>query len=166
MMVDALMLLGENRFGPTLSVNEALGLCDELGFDAVVAAPARPMAYHLAPANEWLADAARENSGRLAALGRVDPLNGEEAIVEAARCLSQLECVGLFLHPGEEAFPITVARDVLGIAQQYGAPVVVATGYFSLSEPLQIAQLATDFPEVSVGHDHGGPNQYFGPVNG
>jgi hypothetical protein len=51
-IVDALMLLGENRFGPTLEVPDALALCDRLGIDRLVAAPARPLDYHLEPANE------------------------------------------------------------------------------------------------------------------
>jgi hypothetical protein len=82
-IVDAHMLLGENRFGPTLEVPDALALCERLGIDKPVAAPARPLDYHLAPANERLTDAARGSGGRLAALGRVDPLNGEAAEAEA-----------------------------------------------------------------------------------
>jgi hypothetical protein len=58
-LVDALMLLGENRFGPTLEVPEALALCKGLGIDKLVAAPARPLDYHLEPANARLAAAAR-----------------------------------------------------------------------------------------------------------
>ena len=38
MIVDALMLVGESRFGPTLEVPDALTVCDRLGIDKLVAA--------------------------------------------------------------------------------------------------------------------------------
>lgn len=156
MLVDALMLLGENRFGPTLEPPDALALCERLGIDKLVAAPARPLDYHLEPANERLATAARSSGGRLAALGRVDPLNGRAAVAEARRCLDGLGCVGLFLHPGEESFPVTAAGHVLEVAAERRKPVVVAAGWFALSEPLQVAQAAADFPDLPVVLTHGG----------
>jgi len=76
-MIDALMLLGENRFGRTVTVEAALGLADRLGLAGIVAAPARPMDYHLAPANEALAVTAGRSGGRLVSLGRIDPLDGD-----------------------------------------------------------------------------------------
>jgi predicted TIM-barrel fold metal-dependent hydrolase len=155
-IVDALMLLGENRFGQTLEVPDALAVCRQLGIDKLVAAPARPLDYHLEPANERLAAAARESGGRLAALGRIDPLNGWRAVAEARRCFDDLGCVGLFLHPGEESFPVTAARRVLELAAERRRPVVVATGWFALSEPLQVAQAAADFPDLPVVMTHGG----------
>jgi uncharacterized protein len=155
-IVDALMLLGENRFGPTLAVPDALAQCRRLGIDKLVAAPARPLDYHLEPANERLAAAAADSGGRLAALGRVDPLNGAAAAAEARRCLDELGCVGLFLHPGEEAFPVTAARHVLEVAAERRAAVVVATGWFALSEPLQVAQAAADVPDLPVVMTNGG----------
>lgn len=156
MIVDALMLLGENRFGPSLSVDEALFVAERLGIDHVVAAPARPIDYHLEPANERLAGVRAESGGRLSVLGRVDPTDGDRAVAEAARCLDDLGCVGLFLHPGEEAFPVTAGRNVLEVADARRAPVVVATGLFSLSEPLQVAQLAAEFPGVPIVMTNGG----------
>lgn len=156
MIVDALVIVGENRFGPTLAARDALEMADELEIDVVVAAPARPLGYHLEPANERLAEAARRSDGRLVALGRVDPLNGQSAIREAERCLSELGCVGLFIHPGEEVFSSPRAANVLEIARIHRAPVVVATGHFARSEPLQVAQLAQPFPEVPVVLTNGG----------
>lgn len=156
MIVDALMLVGENRFEPTLAVTDALAIADELEIDIVVAAPARPLAYHLEPANERLAEAARRSGGRLVALGRVDPLNGETATREAERCLTELGCVGLFIHPDQEVFAAPQAANLLEVARDHRAPVVVATGHFARSEPLQVAQLAGSFPEVPVVMTTGG----------
>lgn len=156
MTIDALMLLGDNRFGPSLTVGDASRLARELELDAIVAAPARPLDYHLEPANQRLAGAAASSGGRLRALGRVDPLNGDAAVVEARRCLRELGCAGLFLHPAEEAFPVRSARRVLSVAAEFECPVVIATGFFGLSEPLQIAELAAAFPEVPVVMTTGG----------
>lgn len=147
-MIDALMVLGPNRFGPTIAVADALALADALGLEAIVAAPARPMDYHLGPANTELAAAAGGSGGRIAALGRVDPTDGERAVREAVRCLDELGCAGLFLHPGEEAFPIRVARHVLDAIADRGRPIVVATGFPSQSEPLQVAELAARYPDL------------------
>jgi predicted TIM-barrel fold metal-dependent hydrolase len=156
MAIDALMLLGENRFGPTLEVEDALGLCEPLDLAAIVAAPARPLDYHLEPANERLAAAATDSGGRLHALGRIDPTDGRRAVAEAERCLNELGAVGLFLHPAEEAFPVRLARPILEAAADHGVPIVVATGFFGLSEPLQIAELAALFPDVPVVMTSGG----------
>ncbi len=156
MTIDALMVLGENRFGPSLEVGRALALGDELGLDVIIAAPARPLEYRLEPANERLAGVAAASRGRVRALGRIDPLNGGHAVDEAVRCLGELGCVGLFLHPGEEAFPVRLSRPVFDVARDHCVPVVVATGYFGLSEPLQVAELAADFPDVPVVMTTGG----------
>ena len=156
MTIDALMLLGENRFGPTLEIGDALRVADELDLATVVAAPARPLDYRLEPANERLAVSAAESGGRLAALARIDPLNGRAAVREADRCLRGLGSVGLFLQPAEEAFPVRAARRVLEVASEHRAPVVVATGFFGLSEPLQVAELAALFPDVPMIMTSGG----------
>ena len=155
-MIDGLMLLGENRFGDTLWVEAALGLAHELGLDGIVAAPARPLGYHLEPANESLARAADQSDGRIRALGRIDPLNGEPAIAEAERCINELGCRGLFLHPGEEAFPVRAAVPVMEAASALGVPIVIATGVFALSEPLQVAELARSFPDLPIVLTNGG----------
>jgi predicted TIM-barrel fold metal-dependent hydrolase len=147
-LIDALMLLGSNRFGPTITVPDALALADTLGLGAIVAAPARPMDYHLGPANTELAAAAVRSDGRLVALGRVDPTDGDRAIREAIRCLDELGCAGLFLHPGEEAFQIRIARPVIDAVADRGRPIVVATGFPSQSEPLQVAELAAAYPDL------------------
>ena len=156
MVVDSLVVLGKNRFGRTLHPEAALAKADQLGVDVIVGTPARPDDYHLEPVNSWLAETAAESGGRMVALGRVDPLNGDRALREAERCLDELGCVGLFLHPHEEAFPITTPTDLWALAQERGVPVVIATGYFSQSEPLQVAQVAERFPALSLIMTNGG----------
>ncbi len=121
-----------------------------------MSAPVRPLDYHLEPANDRLAEAIRESAGRMVGLGRIDPTDGDRSIAEARRCIENLAFAGMFLHPLEEAVPITRAGAVLKLAGVYGVPVVVAPGYVALSEPLQIAQLASEFPEVPIVMTPGG----------
>jgi predicted TIM-barrel fold metal-dependent hydrolase len=155
-MIDALMLLGENRFGASLSPTTAIALAGELGIDRIVAAPARPLDYHLGPANSALAESAAASGGRIVRLGRVDPLDGERAVAEARRCLDELDCAGLFLHPGDEAFPVRAAGLLMRVAAEAGVPVVIATGIFARCEPLQVAELAAATPSVPVVMTSGG----------
>lgn len=149
-MIDALVLLGENRFGPSIAIQEGLRLADRLGLAAMVAAPARPLDYHLGPANTALAAEARRSDGRIVALGRIDPTDGDRAVAEARRCVDELGCAGLFLHPGEESYPVRRAAPVLAAVRGRNVPLVVATGFFGQSEPLQVAELAATAPDVPV----------------
>ena len=110
MIVDALVVAGENRFrAGGLTLAELVVAAAAVGIEGLVAAPGRPLDYHLGPANDALAGAARSVEMPVARLGRVDPLDGERAIGEAVRCLDELGCAGLFLHPAEEVFPVRVA---------------------------------------------------------
>jgi predicted TIM-barrel fold metal-dependent hydrolase len=86
----------------------------------------------------------------------VDPWQGQDAVSEARRCLTELGCVGLFLHPGEEAFPVRKAIAVAKVAEELRLPVVIATGLFALSEPLQVSELAAAVPSIPVVMTSGG----------
>lgn len=157
MIVDALVVAGENRFragGLTLSALAAAAAV--AGIEGLVAAPGRPFDYHLGPANDALASAAGSVDMPVARLGRVDPLDGDRAVAEATRCLDDLGCAGLFLHPGEEVFPVRLASPVVSVAATRGVPVVVAAGTYSLSEPLQLFELASAHPDVSIVMTSGG----------
>jgi predicted TIM-barrel fold metal-dependent hydrolase len=155
MVVDSLVLLGENRFGPTLTLDSALREADSLGIRRLVAAPARPDAYRLEPANEALAGRAQEEK-RISVLGRIDAWNGDAALEEARRCVDELGCVGLFLHPWEEACPVMRCDPVFGFASERKVPVVIATGFYGLSEPLQVGAIASRFPDVPIVMTNGG----------
>ncbi|MCU1615039.1 MAG: amidohydrolase 2 [Frankiales bacterium] len=155
MLFDALIVAGGNLFAPSQSLADVLAVARSYGVDAVVAAPGRPPEYALGPANDALA-AEAEGLPEVVRLGRVDPLQGAQAVAEARRCLGTLGCAGLFLHPGEEYFPMRAARDVLRVAAEVGAPVVVAAGLYGLSEPLQILSAAQEVPDAPIVMTSGG----------
>jgi uncharacterized protein len=155
-IVDSLVIAGPNRFRPGHELADVIATAVEVGVEGLIAAPGRPPGYHLAPANDHLADAARAASMPVARLGRVDPLAGPDASAEARRCLEVLGCTGLFLHPGEEAYPIRHAAPVMDVAAEHGVPVVVAAGLYGLSEPLQMMELALAYPTVPIVMTSGG----------
>ncbi len=155
-MIDSLVLLGENRFGRSLAVDDALSVADDAGVDHLIATPARPTGYHLGPANDELAASVTDHGDQVTTLVRVDPLEGQGAVAEAERGIDELGAAGVFVHPAEEWFPISRAAAVAEVATDRGVPLVVATGYFGVSEPLQVAELAMQFPTLPVVMTTGG----------
>jgi len=156
MIIDALVVAGENRFRPGPTLAELATAAAAAGIEGLVAAPGRPLDYHLGPANDALAGAADSVDMPVVRLGRVDPLDGERAIAEATRCLDELGCAGLFLHPGEEVFPVRLASPVVAVAASRGVPVVVAAGAYALSEPLQLFEFARAHSDVNIVMTSGG----------
>jgi uncharacterized protein len=156
-IVDALAVVGPNLFRPgSARLDELVVTSRALGVDAVVVAPGRPSGYALPPANDALFAAASRWTGSVARLARVDPWQGEAAVQELRRCLTELECVGLFLHPGEEAFRVQETIPLAREAERHGAPIVVASGLYGLSEPLQVLEVAQAVPSVPVVMTSGG----------
>lgn len=156
MIVDSLVIAGENRFRPGIALADHVAAARRAGVEGLVAAPGRPHDYHLGPANDALAAAATASDMPVARLGRVDPLDGDRCLEEAARCLDELGCAGLFLHPGEEAFAVRLAGPVMELAADRGVPVVVAAGVYAMSEPLQIFDVARAHPKANIVMTSGG----------
>jgi uncharacterized protein len=154
--VDALALVGPSLFGPGQSAEELLHRMDLAAVDVTVVAPARPLEYHLAPANDAIAALLSAHGDRLAGLVRVDP-NRPDAAEEVRRGL-ETGLRGVFLHPREEVFAVNDPRldAVLDVCAARPAPVVVAAGYPFVSEALQVAELAARHPDVPVLMTNGG----------
>ena len=155
MLIDGLVIAGPNLFAPAVGLQAVLTEAAANGVDAVVVAPGRPHDYALPPANERLA-AESQSLDNVTRLGRVDPLQGAQAVAEARRCLDDLHCAGLFLHPGEESFGLAAATDVVREAASRAAPVIVAAGVYGLSEPLQFLDLARNVPDAVILMTSGG----------
>ncbi len=150
-------------FGPGQSYDELRRRLDENAVDAAVVAAARPVDYHLGPANDEISRLQEADAVRVVGLGRVDA-NRADAADETQRCLETLALRGIFLHPHEEVFPVNAPRvdAVLEVCAERGAPVVVAAGYPWVSEALQIAELAARHPTVPITMTHGGQQNISG----
>ncbi len=80
MIVDSLTFVGESLFGVRASADDLLARMGEAGIDRAVVCPLKPRGYHLAAANEAVAEAVRAHPDRLVGFARVDPWLGEEAV--------------------------------------------------------------------------------------
>lgn len=158
MIVDSLTFLGPSLYRRDVSVDDLLRTLDGAGIDRAVAVPAKPRGYHLGPANDLVAAAARAHPDRLTGFARVDPNLGTDAVRELERCFGTLGLAGLFLHPWEETFRVSApfVDPVVEVAREHGRPAIVAAGYPFLSEGLQVGELAHRFPDVPVVATNGG----------
>src|SRR5919199_3633391 len=124
--VDALAYVGPSLFGYGQSYEELTDRMDRAGIDFSVIAPARPIDYHLGPANDLVVALQSRHPDRVAGLVRVDP-NRTDAADEARRGLAR-GLRGVLLHPREEVYAVNDARvdPVMAVCADHGVPVVVA----------------------------------------
>lgn len=155
MRVDSLVILGQSLLGRSLNVDDAIRVGGELGVDALIAAPAKPVEYAFPIGNDRLATATVGKSA-IYRLARVDPNQKWEAIAELRRCVNELGCVGLFLNPEEEVFQVQDAIEVVRVAVDLGIPTVIFAGIPARSEPLQILDLARQVPDALIVMTSGG----------
>lgn len=158
MILDSLTFLGDGLFGRQVDAASLLSALDAAGIDRAVVVPLKPRGYALGSANLLVAAAAKQHADRLIGFARVDPWLGEQARDELEHAVDELGLQGLFVHPWEECFQVTsgLLDPLFQLASQRRLPVIVATGFPWLSEVLQVAHLATRFPDVPIVATHGG----------
>ena len=106
-----------------------------------------------------ICEAAEKSKGRIIPFARVHPRMGRDA-AHALRAAAERGARGLKLHPFTDgAFlandPLLV-HPLLQIAQEYGIPVLVHSGWSWTSAPGLIVDIAKSFPEISVIMGHSG----------
>lgn len=158
MTVDGLVFLGTSRFGYGLDTDSLISRLDSERIDVALTAPMHRPDHDFDAGNTQVAQAASDSDGRLVGLARVDPWDGEAAVRQFDRAVRELGARGLFLHPAEEHFRINdpTVEPLTRRAAGLGVPIVVATGYQGLSEPIQITQFARGCREVPVILTNGG----------
>lgn len=135
----------------------ALSTMDDLGVGRSVVMTFDGLVGDPRPANDTVAAACAGSAGRLVPLGTVDPRRSWAAD-EVRRCAAELGCAGIKLHPWLQGFsPVQDILDpVAEAAIEVGLPLVFHDGTPPYSSPLQIANLAERFPELTVVLAHGG----------
>ena len=149
MTVDSLTFVGESLFGRAASADELVAQLDATGIERAVVCPLKPRSYRLEEANETVARAVARRPDRLVGYARVDPNLGDDARAELDRATGELGLRGLFLHPWEETFRIHDPR-VDALIDGFALPVIVAAGYPWVSEALQVGELASRHPGLTV----------------
>jgi len=150
MVIDGHVTIGESR-DASLSVEQLLATMDELGIDRALVAPAEGFVpVRNREGNELTADAARRSDGRLLAYAVATPWLGEEALAELRRAREAGACA-LKLDPALQGFDLLdgQAEPLVAFAIDAGWPVYVRTGTPPHALPLQLAWLASRFPEGS-----------------
>jgi uncharacterized protein len=155
--VDAFAFVGESLLGYPQSEDELLRRLDAAEVDRAVVVPLKPPGYHLEAANEHVAEVCRRQP-RFVGLGRVDPHQGDRAMRELERGITELGLHGLFLHPWEETFRVNApyVDGLMQVCATHNVPVLVATGYPWVSEAAQVGDLARRHPGVTIVMTHGG----------
>jgi predicted TIM-barrel fold metal-dependent hydrolase len=158
MIIDAHVHLGKSIFGYEINAEELLTNMKKYGIDKSVICPVQPFTYHLEPENDFISDVIRKNPNRFIGFCRVDPRQGEKAVSELKRSVSELGLKGLFLHPWEEGYPITAdyVTPVVEEAANLNIPVMIASGFPWLSHALQVGDLAERVPEANIIMTNGG----------
>lgn len=148
-LVDGLVFVGPSLFGRDGSGRSLLAAMRAAGVAACVIAPNKPPGYEFAPLNDWVLELASTSPEQFLPVCRVDPWQGTRAAAEVDRAC-RAGARGVLLHPWEECFSVTdeVAADVVGRAGAHGVPVLVPGGFPWVAEALQLAALATRFPDV------------------
>ncbi len=158
MIVDGLAIVGASITGYELKPEELLASMDSNGIDKSVIVPVQPKSYRLEPQNEAIAVTQTRYPDRFIGFCRIDPRQGEDAIIELRRCVLQLGLKGLMLHPMEEGYTINedhVVR-VVKEAGALGVPIVIAAGYPWVAHATQIRSVAEQAEESTIIMSHGG----------
>jgi predicted TIM-barrel fold metal-dependent hydrolase len=149
-VLDGHVTIGESR-DASLSVEQLLATMDRLGIDRALVAPAEPFVpIRNREGNELTARAAAESAGRLLAYAIATPWLGGEAVDELRRARER-GARALKLDPALQGFDLLDGQvePLVAFAVEAGWPVYVRTGTPPHALPLQVAWLASRFPEGS-----------------
>jgi len=157
-VIDSHVHVGESLFGYKLTVEELLSCMKECKIDKAIISPVKPRNYHFEPENDFIANCVKEFPDKFIGFGRIDPWQKEKALEEIDRCIKTLKFKGLFLHPWEESFLVNgkLLYPVMEKAMEYNIPVMISGGHVRVSEPLQIGDIAGEFPKVNIIATSGG----------
>lgn len=150
MILDGHVTVGESR-SASLEVPALLATMDELGIDAALVSPPEPfLPIDNRAGNELVAAAASSSNGRLHAYAVATPWLGTRAVEELRRARAA-GAVALKLDPTLQGFDLLdgQADRLVSFAGEAGWPVYVRTGTPAYALPLQLASLASRFPDVA-----------------
>jgi len=164
---DAHTHLGQNDpDGRKATAEEIVAGLDRAGHRRALIFPTQEPDGYTAANAEAIA-ASRRHPGRLTALARINPHDGEEGLAEAERCLAA-GAVGFKLHPRSDAFdlPHPVVDGVVALAHEARAPVLfhAGRGFPGLGE--EVAALSRRYPGARLILAHAGISDlgHLGPI--
>jgi len=142
--------------------DELLLEMDAWGIDRAVICPVdRCIAVDNREGNDYVLAAAREHPDRFYAFATANPWYGARALQELQRALAE-GARGIKLHPPLQGFLLCdeLVYPVLELAADMAVPVFVHTGTPAFALPVQLAELALRFPQVSLIMGHMGSTDF------
>lgn len=165
MILDAQCHLGEGcRY--RVSSQALLELMDKNRVDRAVIVPVDQfVAVYNREGNDFILEAARRHPDRFLPMITANPWYGGKAVEEARRGF-EAGAVGIKLHPGLQGFQITdeVVHPLVKLAGELDKPVYFHTGTPVTSMPLQLTELAQQFPSVKFIMGHMGFSDFWNDV--
>jgi predicted TIM-barrel fold metal-dependent hydrolase len=157
MIFDFRTYIGESFDGTKQSIDELLTRMDSLHIDMALVCSLKPHSYDLDQSNRSLARDIDPHKDRFVGAVRIDPWQ-PDAAQTLRRGVESFGLQALYLNPWEETFRVDIDRvdTLLALAAQYKIPVLISAGYPWLSEALQVCNLATRWPTVSIIMTNGG----------
>lgn len=149
MIVDAHVLIGEALYHKA-DAESIIERMDRSGIDLAMISPIdREMAVYNREGNDRVLELARRYPGRFLAYATANPWYGKAAADELKRALGE-GAAALKLHPPLQGFIILerLVYPLIEIAAAYRVPVYVHTGTPACALPLQLTELALQFPDV------------------
>jgi predicted TIM-barrel fold metal-dependent hydrolase len=157
MIFDFRTFLGQSFDGTLQAPTDLLRSMDALQIDMALACPFKPVSYDLDRANQELAESIRGHADRLVGAARIDPWK-PDARESLERAFASYRLKALYMNPWEEHFRADLGRldPLVELAQAYGAPLLIASGYPWMAEALQVCRLAQRWPDTPVVMTNGG----------
>jgi predicted TIM-barrel fold metal-dependent hydrolase len=165
MILDAQCQLGQGcRF--KISTDSLLELMDTNHVDRAIIVPVdQYTAVYNREGNDFILGEARRHPDRFLPMITSNPWFGSKAVEEIRRGF-EAGAVGLKLHPGIQGFQITdeVVYPLIEEVQKWQRPVYFHTGTPVTSMPLQLTELAQQFPAVRFIMGHMGFSDFWNDV--
>ena len=165
MILDAQCHLGQGcRF--KVSADALLRLLDQNQVDRAIITPVDQYTAVLnREGNDLILGAARERPDRFLPMITSNPWYGPQAVEEVRRGFAA-GAVGLKLHPGLQGFQIAdeIALPLVAVAQEWNRPIYFHTGTPVTGMPLQLTELAQQFPDVNFIMGHMGFSDFWNDV--
>jgi len=162
MIVDAHCHIGETpHFRQT--ADDLLAQMDTNGIDrAVICGSGRHIVVENEEGNRYIAEAVRKYPDRFYGFASVNPWYGDKAVAELRRAVED-GLVGLKLHPSMQGYPAhdPIIEPVVAAAIELDLPIYIHSGTPVFSLPLQIVELALQYPEGKFIMGHMGGADFY-----
>ena len=154
-IIDAHCHIGEGRY-KRLTASELIALMDENDIEKAVVCPVEEhITVYNREGNDYILQAVKEHPDRLIGFATVNPWYGDRAVEELRQAIGE-GLRGLKLNSTLQGYFINdeLVYPLIEIAQELDIPVYFHTATPIFSLPLQLADLAGEFPEVRfiMGH--------------